>query len=97
MAKRYSHNTHLLHVQLVLSNERTQLQESANEDGAFPRFSAFPEVLDRSDFRLREFKMAATGKSLTCNQIVLKHGRRFRCRPDKRMASTASRYFTHVI
>lgn len=28
-------------------------------------FSAFPEVLDRSDFRLRLFKMAATGKAVT--------------------------------
>lgn len=37
------------------------------------RFSAFPEVLDITDLRLREFKMAVTGKSLMCIQIVLKH------------------------
>lgn len=62
-----------LQVQLVLSNERAQLRELTNEDGAFRRFSAFPEVLDRSDFRLREFKMAATGKSVSYIQTIIKH------------------------
>lgn len=46
----------------------TVVRESTNEDGVFRRFSSFP---DRSDFRLREFKMAATGKRLTCIQTVL--------------------------
>jgi len=37
----------------------------AEQFGGFP-LSAFHEVLDRSDFRLKEFKMAATGKRFTC-------------------------------
>lgn len=38
MTKLYTRSSHLLHVELLLSNERPQLQESANEDGAFPGF-----------------------------------------------------------
>lgn len=43
---------------------------TTNEDGASQNVSAFPEVLDITDLRLREFKMAATGKRLTCIQIL---------------------------
>ncbi|KAF1388775.1 hypothetical protein PFLUV_G00066160 [Perca fluviatilis] len=46
-------------VELLFLTQQTR--EPTNEQGAFRRFSAFPEVLDRSDFRLKEFKMAATG------------------------------------
>ncbi|CAG5918170.1 unnamed protein product, partial [Menidia menidia] len=54
-------SAHYSRASRYLSASRTQIREPANGDGAPRRFSAFSEVLDRSDFRLREFKMAATG------------------------------------
>lgn len=66
--------------------KNTQLQELTNDKGAFRRFFRFPSSsCDRSDFRLREFKMAATGKSLIYIQTVSQHfdggGGRFCCYP----------------
>lgn len=54
----------------MLSNETAKRTESTNEDEASPKVFRFPQALDITDLRLREFKMAATGKRLTCIQSV---------------------------
>lgn len=66
----HAHDAYL-YVQL-LSNERTQLIELANDDEASRKVFRFPQVLDITDLRSRQFKMAATGTTLTCIQNVVK-------------------------